>query len=176
MTESSLMRWANWDAVTWKANGNSNGVRYCTGSGAGNSACTASETGSTDPTYPGLANPNTTLPPSFYTGVASAFANCGTGLSFWKNPGTGNCPSYPPVGPDVACTSNCNANTASHAAMIPAQMCYNNTAKNSGGFLTAFDANACYANDSATTAGGPSPPTSFPHPFSETCRRKPRAS
>ncbi len=50
-TESTLMRWGNWDAVTYCTNGGhggtacgstgSNGIRYCTGSGAGNSACTA---------------------------------------------------------------------------------------------------------------------------------------
>jgi hypothetical protein len=159
VTENSLMRWGNWDAVTWKANGNTNGVRYCTGSGAGNSACTASETGSTDPTFPGLASPSTTLPASFYTGVSSVHASCGTGLSFWKNPSTGACPQYPPIGPDVGCTTNCIANTASHAAMIPAQLCYTNTAKDGNGFLTAFDANACYANDPSSSAGGPTAPT-----------------
>jgi hypothetical protein len=161
VTESSLMRWANWDAVTWKANGNTNGVRYCTGSGSGNSACTASETGSTDPTFPGLASPNTTLPASFYNGVRTAHSSCGTGLSFWKNPSSGACPAYPPIGPDVTCTTNCIANTASHAAMIPAEICYNNTAK-SNGFLTAFDASACYANDLVSSQpGGPAPPTAL---------------
>ncbi|MBZ5679307.1 MAG: glycoside hydrolase family 55 protein [Acidobacteriia bacterium] len=159
VTQSSLMRWGNWDGVTWKANGNTNGVRWCTGSGAGNSACTASETASTDPTFPGLASPSTNLPASFYNGATSAFPSCGTGLSFWKNPSTGTCPLYPPIGPDVACTTNCIANTANHAAMIPAQLCYTNTAKDGNGFLTAFDANACYANDPSSTAGGPMPPT-----------------
>jgi hypothetical protein len=167
-TESSLVRWGNWDAVTYCTNGGhggtacgstgSNGVRYCTGSGVGNSACTASETASTDPTFPGLASPSSTLPASFYTGVTSVHASCGTGLSFWKNPSTGACPNYPPIGPDVACTTNCIANTANHAAMIPAQLCYTNTAKDSNGFLTAFDANACYANDTSSN-NGPAAPT-----------------
>jgi len=155
----SLVRWGNWDAVTWKANGSTNGVRWCTGSTAGNPACTASETASTDPTYPGLASPDTTLPVSFYNGTTSARPSCGTGLSFWKNPSTGTCPAYPPIGPDVACTTNCTANTASHAAMIPAQLCYANTAKDSNGYLTAFDAAACYASDPVSTAGDPAPPT-----------------
>ncbi len=157
--ESSVVRWGNWDAVTWKANGSTNGVRYCTGSGAGNAACTASETANSDPTFPGLANPSTSLPASFYNGVTSAHASCGTGLSFWKNPSTGSCPAYPPIGPDVACTKNCTANTANHAAMIPAQLCYQNTSKDSNGFLTAFDANACYASDSSSSSGSPAPPT-----------------
>ena len=156
---SSLVRWGNWDAVTWKSNGNTNGVRWCTGSGAGNPACTGSETASSDPTFPGLASPSTTLPASFYTGVTAAFPSCGTGLSFWKNPTTGTCPPYPPIGPDVNCSTNCNANTANHAALIPAQVCYNNTAKDGNGYLTAFDANACYTNDPSSTADDPAPPT-----------------
>jgi hypothetical protein len=158
VTQSSLMRWGNWDGVTWKANGNTNGVRWCTGSGAGNPACTASETASTDPTFPGLASPITTLPASFYNGVTSAHASCGTGLPYWKNPATGTCPLYPPIGPEVACITNCIANTANHAAMIPAQLCYTNTAKDGNGFLTAFDANACYSNDPSSDPG-PAPPT-----------------
>lgn len=161
VTQSSLMRWGNWDAVTYCANGGhsgaacgatgSNGVRFCTGAGAGNAACAASETANTDPTFPGLASPSTTLPASFYTG-ATAHSSCGTGLSFWKNPATGICPPYPPMGPDV--TGGNITNTGGHASKIPAQLCYENTAKNGSGFLTAFDANACYANDI-----GPAPPT-----------------
>lgn len=160
VSESSLMRWGNWDAVTYCANGGhsgaacgstgSNGVRYCTGNGAGNPACTASETASTDPTFPGLSNPSTTFPSSFYNGVTGTFPSCGTGLSFWKNPSSGYCPAYPPIGPDVTCSTNCISNTALHAAMIPAQLCYANSAKDGNGFLTAFDANACYANDPAS--------------------------
>ena len=149
VTESSLMRWGNWDAVTWNANGHSNGVRYCTGSGAGNSACTASETGSTDPTFPGLASPSTTFPSSFYLAAKPSWFN--------NVNGTTNV-TWPPIGPDVACTTNCIANTANHAAMIPAQLCYTNTAKDGNGFMTAFDANACYANDSSSN-NPPAPPT-----------------
>lgn len=156
--ESNLMRWGNWDSATYIANGNTNGVRYCTGSGAGNAACTAPETASADPIFPGLASPNTSFPASFYDGVTGTHPSCGTGLSFWKNPSSGYCPPSPPIGPDVTCTTNCITNTANHAAMIPAQLCYNSTAKNSGGFLTAFDANACYAND-PTSNNGPLPPS-----------------
>lgn len=158
VVESSLMRWGNWDAVTYCANGGhagtacgatgSNGIRYCTASGVGNAACTASETANSDPTFPGLASPSTTFPSSFYNGVTGAFPSGGTGLSYWKTPyGT---PIYPPIGPDVTCGTNCISNTASHAAMIPAQLCYNNTAQ-SGGFLTAFDANVCYQADTGTS-------------------------
>jgi len=150
VVESSLMRWGNWDAVTYCANGGhagtacgssgSNGVRWCTGSGAGNPACTASETGSTDPTFPGLSSPSTTLPASFYLSSQP---------SWWSTPwGT---PVWPPIGPDVTCTTNCIANTANHAAKIPAELCYENTAQSSG-FLTGFDASACYGSGSTAPA------------------------
>jgi hypothetical protein len=129
VSESSLMRWGNWDAATWKANGNTNGVRYCTGKSAGNPSCTTSETDSADPDFPGLASPNKTLPASFYlSGKPSWF-----GAAPW-----------PPIGPDVECAANCTADTANHAAMIPAQRCYASTAKDGNGFLTAFDAATCY--------------------------------
>jgi hypothetical protein len=145
LSVSSLVRWGNWDAVTWKANGNTNGIRYCTASGAGNPACTASETASTDPTFPGLASPSTTFPASFYL----------SGKPAWFTTPWGT-PSWPPIGPDVACTTNCIANTANHAAMIPAQLCYANTAKDANGFLTGFDADACYTNYSSSNPNPPS--------------------
>jgi hypothetical protein len=130
VTESSLMRWGNWDAVTDRTDGSKNGVRWCTGVGVGNPACTGSETANTDPAFPGLAHPSRTLPASFYLpGKPSWFGNV----------------IWPSIGPDVTCTTNCIANTDNHAAKIPAQLCYENTAKDSKGFLTAFDANACYA-------------------------------
>jgi hypothetical protein len=129
VTESSLMRWGNWDAVTYKANGSTNGIRWCTGSGAGNPQCTVAETALADPTFPGLASPSQTLPSSFYLpGKPSWFGSV----------------IFPPIGPDVTCATNCIANTVNHAAKIPAQLCYENTAKDGNGFLTAFDANACY--------------------------------
>lgn len=152
VSESSLMRWGNWDGVTWKANGNTNGIRFCTAFGVGNPACTASETGSTDPTFPALSSPSTTFPPSFYL-TATAHPFCNTGIGFWKNPTTNSCPTFPPIGPDVTCTTNCITNTASHAAMNPAEVCYNNTAKSSG-FLTAFDAAACYTFDAGPSLSG----------------------
>jgi hypothetical protein len=96
----------------------------------GNSECTGDETASTDPAFPGLAHPSHILPASFYlAGKPSWFSNV----------------IWPAIGPDVTCTTNCIANTANHAAKIPAQLCYENTAKDGGGFLTAFDADACYA-------------------------------
>lgn len=144
-TGSSLMRWGNWDAVTYCTNGGhagtacgstgSNGIRFCTGSGAGNAACTASETANSDPTFPGLASPSTNFPSSFYLPSRPAWFNSVNGTTNVI---------YPPIGSDITCSSNCVSNTASHVAKIPAQLCYENTAKNAGGFLTAFDANVCY--------------------------------
>jgi hypothetical protein len=90
VSESSLMRWGNWDAVTYCTNGGhsgtacgatgSNGIRFCTGSGAGNAACTADETASADATFPGLASPGTSFPASFYNNTAgrSASKRCQT--------------------------------------------------------------------------------------------------
>ena len=126
---SSLMRWGNWDAVTYAANGNANGVRWCTGSAAGNPACTADERAEADPTLPGLSAPNQTLPASFY--LPSKPSWFGT-------------VDWPPIGPDVTCSANCMANVANHAAKIPAQLCYESGAKDGNGYLTAFDATACY--------------------------------
>lgn len=144
VTLSSLVRWGNWDAVTYNASGSShNGTRWCTGSGAGssgadayNTPCTTSETASSDPTFPGLANPSTTLPASFYLSAKPSWF--------------GSVP-FPPIGPDV--TGGNIANTGGHANEIPAELCYDNTAKSSG-FLTAFDANVCY---SSSTPNPPAP-------------------
>jgi hypothetical protein len=152
VTKSSLMRWGNWDAVTYNASGNAHhGTRWCTGSGTGSSGADASssgcsdETGSSDPIFPGLSTPSTTLPASFYLSARPTW--------FATSWGT---PAWPPIGPDVNCTTNCVVNTASHAAKIPAQLCYENTAKDSGGFLTVFDANVCYYSGSSSS---PAPPT-----------------
>lgn len=166
---SSLVRWGNWDGVTYNASGSSHhGTRYCTGSGTGssgtdanNAACTASDTASTDPNFPGLSPPSTTIPPSFYTGITSVVPSCGTGLSFWKGASGGTCPPYPPIGPDVTCSTNCSSNTANHAALIPAQLCYNQLTKDGNGFITNFDANACYANDPTGGQQPPAPATSL---------------
>lgn len=163
VTVSSLMRWGNWDAVTYNASGGAHkGTRWCTGSGTGssgsdayNTACTADERGS-DSDFPPLSNPSTTFPASLYTGTTGAHASCGTMLSFWKNPGSGYCAPYPPIGPDVTCASNCQANAGSRANKIPAQLCYEAESKNSDGYLTAYDAADCY---SADTGAKPNKPT-----------------
>lgn len=137
VVESSLLRWGNWDAVT-------NAVRWCSPgdpSFASAPCNSVSEVPTADPTFPNASPANHTLPTSFYL----------TSKPAWF----GNVP-WPPIGPDVSCSTNCVANAASHAAMIPAQLCYVNGAKNSGGYLTAFDANVCYNSGSSTA---PNPPT-----------------
>jgi len=145
-TYSSLLRWGNWDSVTYAASGNTHGTRWCTGSGTGsagadarNASCTASETANADPTFPGLTSPGTTLPNSLYLSAKP---------SWWGSV------AWPAIGPDV--TGGNIANTGGHANKIPAQLCYENTAK-SNGFLTAFDASACYY--SGATVPSPAPPT-----------------
>lgn len=140
-TYSSLMRWGNWDAVTYAANGNTNGIRYCTASKTGNDACTEDERGSGDATFPALASPSQTFPNSFY--LAS------------KPSWFGSVP-WPAIGPDVTCSSNCNANSASKANKIPAELCYESSAKDSNGYLTAFDAASCYS--AASLLPGPKNP------------------
>jgi len=129
VVKSSLVRWGNWDAATYLANGNTNGIRYCTGSGAGNPACSASETASSDPTFPGLANPGTTFPASFYLSTKPA----GFGAVPW-----------PPIGPDVSCSTNCVANAGNRANKIPARLCYESSPKDTNGNLTSYDARTCY--------------------------------
>ena len=129
MQPSTVMKWGNWDAATYLANGNTNGIRYCTGSGAGNSACTASETANGDATFPALSSPATTFPASFYLSAKPAWF--------------GSVP-WPPIGPDVTCSANCVTTSANHANKIPARVCYESSSKDSNGNLTAYDARTCY--------------------------------
>jgi hypothetical protein len=131
-TYSSLMRWGNWDTVT-------NATRYCTGSGTPIAACPASETASTDGTFPGLASPSTSFPASFYLSSKPSWF--------------GSVP-WPAIGPDV--TGGNITSAGGHANKIPAQICYESTTKTNG-FLTAFDASACY--NSGTTSDLPASPS-----------------
>lgn len=138
---TTVMKWGNWDAATYLSNGNTNGIRYCTASGAGNVVCSASETASGDPTFPALASPGTTFPASFYLSAKPAWF--------------GSVP-WPPIGPDVTCSSNCVSNAANRANKIPARLCYEATAKDSNGNLTAYDARTCYATGTAPALPAPS--------------------
>jgi hypothetical protein len=134
------MKWGNWDAATYLSNGNTNGIRYCTGSGAGNPACLASETASSDPTFPALASPGTTFPASFYLAAKPAWF--------------GSAP-WPAIGPEVTCSTNCVSNAANHANKIPARLCYEASEKDSNGNLTSFDPSTCYASTGAAALPAP---------------------
>jgi hypothetical protein len=142
----------------------------------------------TDSFYPNVLPASNNLPASFYNGVTTAHASCGTGLSFWKNPTTGTCPPYPPIGPDVTGgvmyrftsgtynwarvlpastyfgSGTAVADEAGFANANPAMVCYLNqmagTPDGTGSMLT-FNPSACYAADSGGVVSQPAPPTSL---------------
>jgi hypothetical protein len=168
LTAPSTMLWGNYDTVN-------NSVQW-----------NDSEVPTSDPNYPNQV-PTQTLSPSFYNGAYSASPSCGTGLPFWKNPTTGACPPYPPIGPDVSsgdigmCTSGVyNWSRALNSAQCaggafsasenggfgnsnPAMRCYLNQMSGppngTGAFLT-FNRTSCYANDPLSN-NLPTPPTNL---------------
>jgi hypothetical protein len=170
LTSTSLYRYGNYDTVN-------NAVQW-----------NSSEVPTTDPNFPQPLPASNSFPSSFYDGVTAAYPNCGTDLSFWKNPTTGTCPPYPSVGPDVTngdigmCTSGTykwsralNSNQCaggSFSASVnggygnsnPAMRCFlnqmNGPPDGTGGLL-GFNAAACYAADT-----GPSNPNAPTHPVS----------
>jgi hypothetical protein len=128
VTQSTLMRWGNWDVVT-------NAVRWCGNSsntGWSTTCASTSEVPTADATFPNAVPATETLPNSFYLSAKPSWF----GSVAW-----------PPIGPDV--TGGNIANTGGHANKNPAQVCYDATAKDGNGFLTAFDADACYADSPA---------------------------
>lgn len=156
------------------------------GSGSGATVTAGSEVPTLDPNFPNSVPASETLPASFYNGVTASQPSCGTGLLFWKNPTTGTCPQYPPIGPDVSngdigmCTSgtynwsralsssqcaggsfNASVN-GGYGNSNPAMRCYLNQMSGppdgTGGFLT-FNAARCYAADGAASGLQPPPPT-----------------
>lgn len=144
----------------------------------------SSEVPTSDPHFPNSVPASHAMPASFYDGVTTAYASCGTGLAFWKNPTTGTCPQYPPVGPDVTagdvgmCTSGVynwarvltNTQCAGggftpsvnggYANSNPAMRCYLNqmggTPDGTGSYNANFNAAACYAQDSGSLGAPPS--------------------
>jgi len=113
LTQSSVVRWGNWDNVTAGCSASlttcTSTVRFCS-AGSG-SPCSGDESASSfadatgsPSTFAGLANPSTTFPSSFFLTAATTTSSspCGTGISWWKNPTTGTCPPFPTTGPDVA--------------------------------------------------------------------------
>lgn len=131
-TRATLMRWGNWDAMHQAS-------LFCSAAG-GN--CPSDERASGDATFPGLASPSSTFPASFYLSSKPAWF----GAAPW-----------PPIGPDVTCSSNCVANAGSKANKIPARLCYEASPKDASGFLTSFDPATCYA----AAAGPPPAPTNY---------------
>lgn len=166
LTASTLMRWGNYDVVSSAPQWNS------------------SEVPTADPYYPNPVPGSQSLPASFYDGVTSTYPSCGTGLSFWKNPTTGNCPPYPPIGPDVSGSTLqvCSSGTykysvvtspsqcaggssqsaiAGYAYATPAMQCYLDAmggAPDGTGNMLSFNRASCYANDPSGSSNV-NPPT-----------------
>lgn len=164
LTTSSLYRYGNYDTVSGVVQQNS------------------AEVPTSDPNFPN-AVPSGSFPASFYNGAMTAHPNCGTGLSYWKNPTSGTCPPYPGIGPDVSggdigiCTSGtyqwsralnksqCAGGTfaattnGGYGTSNPAMRCYFQMAgpPDGTGSLLSFNRAACYANDPASggSAGAP---------------------
>ena len=167
LTVSSLLRYGNYDVVNGGVQSN------------------PAEVPTSDPHFPNSI-PSGVFPASFYNGSIAASSNCGTGLSYWKNPTTGTCPPYPNVGPDVhggdigMCTSGTykwsralnsgqcagGSFTASvnggYGNSNPAMRCYLNQMAgppDGTGNILSFNRAACYANDAAGGSSGATPPT-----------------
>jgi hypothetical protein len=162
---TSTMWWDNWDAFN-------NATLACTAAGAPVAACPQDQRADTALTYPGLSNPSSSLPPSFYFSSRP---------SWWSS----SIP-FPAIGPDVSggnvgqCSGTPNtagayallpatsssqcAGTplttgwAGHINAIPAVNCYLNTMggpPDGTGSLLSFDAKTCYA--SSVGPSGPAP-------------------
>jgi hypothetical protein len=125
---STLMRWGNWDAAN-------NAVRFV-----------ASENASSAPAYPGLSNPSSTLPRSFYLS---------TQPSWWVFP-NGTASPWPGIGPDI--TGGNLANAGGFAFQNPAMNCYLNVMNGpplgTGSVLT-FNPDSCYSGGGGSAAPGP---------------------
>jgi hypothetical protein len=168
LTSTSLFRYGNCDVVS------SPSCQYNT-----------AEVPVNDLNFPISAPTTRAFPASFYDGVTSFHSSCGTGLSFWKNPITGTCPQYPPIGPDVSegdigmCTSgtynwsrvldsaqcaggNFNPSVnGGYANSNPAMRCYLNQmsgAPNGTGSMLSFSRATCYAADPSSGTSSPASP------------------
>jgi len=168
LTVTSLYRYGNYDVVNNAPQWNS------------------SEVPTSDPNFPNPVPNSNTFPSSFYNGVTWASPSCGTGLSFWKNPTTGTCPPYPPIGPDVAggdigmCTSGpyqwslaltsaqCGGGSfktsvdSGYGNSNPAMRCYLSQMGGSPdgtGNMLSFNRASCYGADGSGQSLKPQPPT-----------------
>ncbi len=79
-----LMRWGNYDTVTATS-------MFCTGDGVPASACPGDERAENAALYPGLSNPNSSFPASFYYSAQPAYMSTIYGT-----------PPWPVIGPDVS--------------------------------------------------------------------------
>jgi hypothetical protein len=166
LTPTSTMLWGNYDTVNDAVEWN------------------GSEVPTSDAHFPNSVPSSHNLPASFYNGVTSSVASCGTGLPFWKNPTTGTCPPYPSIGPDVSngdigtCTSGTykwsralassecaggsftagSSTNGGYGNSNPAMRCYlsymSGTPNGTGSFNPNFNASACYSADGGSSGGG----------------------
>lgn len=100
-------RWGNYDVITqnvrWCGNSSSPDWSLC----GGVSEVPTSLSGAAAPFDQSIPS-STTLPPSFFLPVQTAYANGGTGLNWWKvctnypTCSTFTTEPYPPIGPDVS--------------------------------------------------------------------------
>jgi hypothetical protein len=162
LVASTMLRWGNWDVVN-------NATLFCTAAGVPTAACPEDDRGDAAPAYPGLSNPSTTIPASFYL----------AGKPGWF----GSVP-FPPIGPDVSngnvgqcsgtlnttafaglpataasqCASGQSLNSAwaGHVNANPAMSCYLSLGglPDGTGNILAYDPNVCYGNSPP-----PAPPT-----------------
>jgi hypothetical protein len=138
LTQTSILRWGNWDTVTagcTKSLNCSSTVRWCgnsSNSGWSTTCNSISETASgfadasgTPSIYTNLIPGSTNLPNSFFltASTTTSTSPCGTGLSWWLNPTLGTCPPFPAIGPDVTggnmviCSAGTYANSYSTTAV-----------------------------------------------------------
>ena len=141
LVPATMLLWGNYDSVHAAAQWNS------------------SEVPTAAPAYPNSVPSTHTLPPSFYDGLSSSYPSCGTGLAFWKNPTTGTCPPFPPIGPDVAAGSSsilrCTSGQFNYSRVLSASQCAGGTSTpDDGGFAAANPAMVCYLNQMGGTPDG----------------------
>jgi hypothetical protein len=130
---STTMLFDNWDAFN-------NATMACTGLGAPIAACPQDQRAENAPTYPGLASPSTTLPPSLYLSARPAW---------WSSS-----IAFPAIGPDITGgnVGQCggNPNQAGQYALVPAvsaSQCAGQGLNPAwGGHVNAIPAMACYLN------------------------------
>jgi hypothetical protein len=142
LVHDTLMRWGNYDVVTAA-------VRYCTGNGSP-FGCDEDERGDDEPTYPGLSNPSSTFPASFYLSSRPPW---------WVFPGGDPATPWPAIGPDIS--GGNIPGSAGHAYFNPAASCYRNVMGGLTGGTSgplAFDPSSCYA---APPLDRPQPPTNL---------------